>query len=137
MNTYLKSFLHRGLVFGGFGPVVAAIVLFIVSLTTENFSIDGGTLLTAVMSTYLLAFIQAGSSIFNQIEEWPLAKSLFVHFMTLFVSYSACYLINSWIPFEPMVIAIFAAIFAVSYFAIWLTVYAIVRATGKTLNERL
>lgn len=137
MNTYLKSFLHRGLVFGGFGPIVCAIVFFIISLTVEDFSLDGGTILLAVVSTYLLAFIQAGASVFNQIEEWPLAKSLLVHFLTLFVSYSACYLVNSWIPFEPMVIAIFAAVFVLTYLVIWLTVYAIVRATGKALNEKL
>ena len=137
MNTYLKSFLHRGLVFGGFGPIVCAIVFFIISLTVEDFSLDGGTILLAVVSTYLLAFIQAGVSVFNQIEEWPLAKSLLLHFLTLFVSYSACYLVNSWIPFEPMVIAIFAAVFVLTYLVIWLTVYAIVRATGKALNEKL
>ena len=137
MNTYLKSFLHRGLVFGGFGPIVCAIVFFIISLTVEDFSLDGGTILLAVVSTYLLAFIQAGASVFNQIEEWPLAKSLLLHFLTLFVSYSACYLVNSWIPFEPMVIAIFAAVFVLTYLVIWLTVYAIVRATGKALNEKL
>lgn len=137
MNKYLKEFLHRGLLFGGFGPIVTAIVVFIVSLCVDGVTISGGELLVAVLSTYALGFIQAGASVFNQIEEWPITKSLFFHFLTLFVSYSACYLVNSWIPFEPMVLAIFALVFIATYFIIWLTVYFIVRATGKDLNRHL
>ena len=137
MNEYLKKFLHRGLVFGGFGPIITAIVIFIVSLNVDGVIISGGEMLVAVVSTYLLAFIQAGVSVFNQIEGWPITKSLLFHFLTLFVSYSACYILNSWIPFEPLVLLVFALIFIVTYFIIWLTVYLIVRATGKELNERL
>ena len=137
MNEYLKKFLHRGLVFGGLGPVIATIVLFSISLSIEGFSVSGAEILIAVVSTYLLAFVQAGASVFNQIEGWPITKSLLFHFLTLFVAYSLCYVVNSWIPFEPLVLLIFALIFAVTYFIIWLTVYLIVRATGKTLNKRL
>ena len=76
MNTYVKAFLYRGLLFGGFGPIVSAIVFFILSLTLPDFSLSGGQILAATVSTYLLAFIQAGASIFNQIEHWSTAKSL-------------------------------------------------------------
>lgn len=123
--------------FGGFGPIVAAIVFFIVSLTVEDFFFTGYEVLVAVLSTYALAFIHAGASVFNQIEGWPITKSLLFHFLTLFAAYSACYILNSWIPFEPIVLLIFALIFIVTYFVIWLTVYLIVRATGKELNQRL
>ena len=137
MNEYVRKFLQRGLVFGGFGPIVAAIVFFILSLTLEDFSLTGYEVLVAVVSTYILAFIQAGASVFNQIEDWPITKSLLFHFLTLFLAYSACYTVNTWIPFEPMVLLIFALIFIVTYFIIWITVYLIVRATGKELNQRL
>ena len=137
MNEYVRKFLQRGLVFGGFGPIVAAIVFFILSLTLEDFFLTGYEVLVAVVSTYILAFIQAGASVFNQIEDWPITKSLLFHFLTLFLAYSACYIVNSWIPFEPMVLLIFALIFIVTYFIIWITVYLIVRATGKELNQKL
>ena len=137
MNQYLKEFLHRGLMFGGFGPVIAGIIFAILDGTLAGFSLRGGQVLLAVISIYLLAFIHAGASVFNQIEHWPIAKSLFCHFFLLYVAYVCCYLLNAWIPFEPMVIAIFTAIFVVGYFVIWISVYLAIKATGKKLNKKL
>ena len=51
MNSYLKNFLHRGLIFAGFGPIVAGIVLYIVSLRAASFSLSGLQILTAILST--------------------------------------------------------------------------------------
>lgn len=137
MNTYVKSFFHRGLVFGGFGPIVVGIIFLILSFTVDGVSLSGVEVFLAIISTYFLAFIQAGASVFNQIEHWSLPKSLLCHFSTLYLAYSLCYVVNSWIPFEPMVLVIFTAIFVVLYFVIWLTVYFIVKKTSKQFNEKL
>lgn len=137
MNKYVKDFFLRGMIFGGAGPIILAIIYWILSLTVQDFSIGGGEACMAIVSIYLLAFVHAGASVFNQIEEWGIGKSLLVHFLTLFVAYSGCYLLNTWIPFEPMVLLIFAAIFVVAYFAVWLTVYFILRATRNKLNQQL
>ncbi len=137
MNKYVKEFLHRGMLFGGFGPIILGIVYWILSASMENFKIQGDEACLAIISIYLLAFIQAGASVFNQIEEWGIGKSLLAHFSTLFLAYSGCYLLNTWIPFEPMVLLIFAIIFIVIYFVVWLTVYLIVRATRNKLNRQL
>lgn len=135
-NPYLKKFLHRGLLFGGFGPIVAAIVLFFIARAT-HVTFGGAQLLAAVVSTYLLAFLHAGASVFNQIEHWSTAKSLLCHLGTLYVAYAGCYLVNAWIPFEPLVILIFTAAFAAVYFGIWLTVYLSVRAFSRRCNAML
>ena len=127
----------RGMLFGGFGPLVAGVVYAILELTVEGFSLGGVEVLWAIVSTYLLAFLQAGASVFNQIEEWPLAKSLLCHFLTIYVAYSGCYLLNSWIPFEPMVLVIFTGIFAITYAVIWLLVYFCVRRTSRRLNATI
>lgn len=137
MNKYLKEFLHRGLMFAGFGPIVAGIVYAILSKTVEGFYLEGTEVLLAILSTYLLAFLQAGATVFNQIEEWTLPKSLLCHFITLYGAYSVCYIINSWIPFEPMVLLIFTLIFVVVYFIIWITVYLSVKATSSKMNSKL
>lgn len=137
MNKYLKEYLHRGLMFGGFGPIILGIIYFILSKTLNDFSLSGGEVLLAIASTYLLAFVQAGSSVFNQIEHWSLTKSLLCHFMSLYFVYVLCYAANSWIPFERGVVAIFTAIFVVLYFAIWITVYFSVKATSKKLNHTI
>ena len=137
MNKYLKEFLHRGLIFGGFGPIVLGIIFFILSKTIDDFSLDGSEVLLGIISTYLLAFVQAGVSVFNQIEHWSVPKSLLCHFGSLYAVYVFFYVVNSWIPFEWGVIGIFTAIFVVTYFIIWFTVYFIVKSTKKKLNSAL
>ena len=137
MNKYVKEFLHRGLIFGGFGPVVVGIVFAILQYTVEGFSLGGTQVLLAIISTYLLAFVQAGVTVFNQIEHWPLPKSLLCHFSTLFAAYSLCYIGNTWIPFEPKVILVFFGIFVAIYFAVWITVYISVKAASKKFNAKI
>ena len=137
MNKYLKSFLSRGLVFGGFGPIILGIVLFIIDLSGVDLALNGVDILLAILSTYVLAFVQAGASVFNQIEHWSLARSLGFHFSVIFIAYTATYLVNSWIPFEPMAILVFCLIFVIIYFTVWLTVYFSVRAYTKRMNEKI
>lgn len=123
--------------FSGFGPIIVGIIYAILERALPEFSLGGAEALVAIVSTYILAFVQAGASVFNQIEHWPIAKSLLCHFAMLYVVYVGAYLVNAWIPFEPMVIVIFSVIFVVCYFAVWLTVYFIARATGKRLNGKI
>ncbi len=137
MNKYFKSFLHRGLVFGGFGPIICGIVFLILTLIQKDFSLKGSEVFLAIISTYILAFIHAGASIFNQIEEWSAAKSLFFHLGTLYVTYISCYLLNSWIQFDYMVILIFTAIFAAVYFIVWAIVMISIKAASKKFNKSL
>ncbi|MBQ2847524.1 MAG: DUF3021 domain-containing protein [Clostridia bacterium] len=137
MNKYLKEFLHRGLIFSGFGPIILGIIFFILSKTLDDFYVSGGQILLGIVSSYVLAFIQAGASVFNQIEHWSIPKSLFFHFGMLYAVYVLCYVINSWIPFEWGVIGVFTAIFITVYFIVWFTVYFIVKATSRKLNKKL
>ena len=137
MRRYVCEFFRCGLIFGGFGPVVMGIVYLILSCTIEGFTLTGGEVCLAIISTYLLAFIQAGASVFNRIDHWPLARSLGTHFLTLFAAYSMCYVVNTWIPFEPLVLLIFAAAFTLTYAIIVLVVYLAIRATSKKMNSRV
>ena len=75
MNKYAREFFHRGLMFGGFGPIVVGVVYAILELTLPSFSLGGFEILLATVSSYLLAFVQAGVAVFNQIEHWSIAKS--------------------------------------------------------------
>lgn len=137
MNRYLKEFLFRGLAFSGFGPIILGIIYMILSIALDDFSLSGKEVFVAIISTYLLAFIQAGASIFNQIEHWSTAKSTFFHFSCLYVAYSLLYILNYWIPFEPIVLLIFTASFIALYFLIWITVYLTVKTVSKKLNAKL
>lgn len=136
MKKYLIDFIKRGLIFGGFGPVIVAVIYFIVSLS-ETVNLTPGQILVAVISSYLLAFIQSGATIFNQIENWSTAKSSLVYFTILYIAYLSCYLVNSWIPFEWLFVLIFTVSFVITYLIIWFIVYLIVKQTTKRLNEKL
>ena len=137
MNKYLKQFFLRGLMFGGFGPIIAGIIYFCISLSIDNFTLTGLEVLLGIISTYILAFVHAGVSVFNQIENWPIAKSLLLHMGTLYIAYILCYLVNSWIPFEPTVLLIFTGIFIAAYLIIWAIVYFSVKSTTKKFNKKL
>ena len=133
MNNYAKIFIRRGMLFGGFGPVVAGIVFAFI----PGAMLSGGEVLLTVVSTYLLAFVHAGASVFNQIDHWPLPKSLLCHFGSLYLAYSLCYVVNDWIPFEPLVLGIFTVVFVAIYFVIWGVVYLCVRGESRKLNDKL
>ena len=137
MNKYVKEFFHRGLIFGGFGPIILGIIYMIISKTVPGFSLNAEEVLFGIVSVYLLAFVQAGATVFNQIEEWSLPKSVFCHFLSLYAVYVLCYIVNTWIPFDPKVILIFTLIFAGVFFAIWFTVYFCVKSTSKKFNKRI
>ncbi len=137
MNKYVKEFLHRGLIFGGFGPIILGIIIYVISKTTNDLVMSGTDMLTGIISTYLLAFVHAGASVFNQIEHWSIGKSLLCHLSTLYVAYSLCYVINTWIPFEPKMILLFTAIFMAIYFVVWVIVYLSIKFTSKNFNAKL
>lgn len=123
--------------FGGFGPIITAIVMLVLSHTINNFTLTGNEMFLGVISTYVLAFVHAGSSIFNQIEHWSIMKALLCQLGTLYAVYVICYLINSWIPFDIIVVAIFTIIFILTYLVIWCTVYLCVKNTSKKMSEKL
>lgn len=137
MNRYVKEFFHRGLIFGGFGPIVFGIIYAIQSETAVAFTLNGVQLLAGIVSTYLIAFVQAGATVFNQIEHWPVMKGLLCHFSLIYITYSGCYILNSWIPFDIAVIGIFTAIFVAVYIAIWVIVYFATKGTSRKLNSKL
>lgn len=137
MNIYVKEFFKRGFMFSGLGPVTAATVIFIISRFETDIRLDGVQVLIMAASTYILAFVQAGATVFNQIEHWSVPKSLACHFSSLFAVYVLCYLVNTWIPFDINVILIFTLIFVITFFIIWTAVFLAVRHLSKKLNKNL
>ncbi len=137
MNYYVKEFLKRGLIFSGFGPIIAGIIYLCIEGSGVDLKLDAPTVFLAIITTYIIAFVQAGSSVFNQIETWPKAKSAFFQMTSIYVVYIGGYLINKWIPFKLQVIIIFTSVYVAAYLTIWLTVYFINKNVSKKLNEKL
>ena len=137
MKSFLKEFLKRGFISAWGGPFVLAIIYYFISLFNEGITFGGKEILQGMISVYLLAFVHAGASIFNQIEEWGICKSIGVHFSVLYVAYSLCYFMNSWIPFNLKGFLIFTGIFAAIYIVVWAVVYICVRGSSRKINDKL
>ena len=133
----IRDFFHRGFLFGGFGPIILSIIYLVLQRTIEDFSLNGAEVCLGIVSVYLLAFIHAGSGVFHQIESWSPAKSCLCQLALLYAAYVLCYVLNDWLPFEPLAIAVFTAIFVVGYGVICLTVYLSIKAYAKRLNRSL
>lgn len=136
MRKYFIEFLKRGLMFAGFGPVIVGIVYYIISFSVD-LGLSGLDFLVAIISSYLLAFIQAGASVFNTIENWSIAKSTAFNLTSIYLAYLGAYLINGWIPFNWIVVLIFTLVFVVTYFIITLVVYVCTKSITNKLNSKL
>ena len=137
MNKYLKEFLFRGVICGGFGPIVVGIVYAIVGYVTKDNLITTNNFLVAILSSYVLAFLVAGSSMFYQIEHWGLSKAILFHILVLYISYLGCYLLNSWLAFNIIDVLVFTGIFIAGYLLIWLIIYISIKHTEKKLNKKV
>ncbi len=123
--------------FGGFGPLIMGIIYAVIQHGDKDFSLSGSEVLTAVTTTYLIAFIQAGASVLNRIETRRPMLMTGLHLLILYVAYVGAYLLNRWIPFSPYALGIFTAVFIIGYFAVWIIVYICVKAASKSLNKKL
>ncbi len=137
MNRHVREFFHRGLLFGGFGPLIAGVIDCLLEQTVPDFSLSGTQVCIAVFTTYALAFVQAGASVFHQIEHWSVAKALLCHFAVTYAAYVLCYLANAWIAFEWGVLLIFTAVFIGGYILVQLIANAIAHCVSSRLNRSL
>lgn len=137
MNKYIREFIHRGLIFSGLGPVVCGIVFWILELCSVNANITASEMLLSIVTTYVIAFIHAGSSIFPTIERWSKIKAMAIQGICLYSVYTIGYLINHWIPLDWKIIVIYTSIFIVGFLIIWGIAYFTTKVLGNNLNKRL
>lgn len=135
MNKYIKEFLFRGFMFSGLGPIVFGIVA--LCLSKNGIEMNGSQVFMGIISTYILAFVQAGVTVVEQIEEWSITKAAFIHLFVIYVIYTATYLVNSWIPLKKEIIAIFSACVIVGFIIIWLVAYLASNKTRRLLNDKI
>ena len=133
----VKIFLLRGLLFGALGPMVTGIVYLCLHHALDGITLGGDEVFLAILSTYLLAFVHAGAGVVYRIESWSLGRSVLCHFTLLYASYVLCYVVNDWLPFDPLSLGIFTAVFAGIYAVIWLCIFVSIRLTARRLNRRL
>ena len=137
MKKIASEFFLRGLIAGGFGPIVLAVVYLILRCAAgvEVLSVD--QICIGIFSLYVLAFIAGGMNVIYRIERLPLMLAILIHGGVLYICYLITYLLNDWLESDLTPLLVFTAIFIVVYFAIWIIIYSIIKRNTKKLNELL
>ena len=137
MRKTALEFVRRGLVAGGFGPVILAVLYIIIERSGEIVSLTASQVCTGIFSLYALAFIAGGMNVVYQIERLPLMAAISIHGGVLYIGYLITYLVNGWLELGKTPITVFTAIFIAGYLAIWAVIYHITRRNTRRLNEML
>ncbi len=137
MNKYVKEFLHRGLIFSGLGPVVLGIIYIILHASGVKIELGAWDVFKAIVSTYIMAFVHAGASVFPTIDHWSKVKAAFFQGISIYTVYLVGYLINSWIPFSFLAIGLYTGCFVLGFATIWIVFYVTAKKATKRMNEKL
>ena len=119
----------------GFGPIVYGLVMVILHLCNVDTSSNGLVTFKGIISTAMMAFIIAGTSVIWKQEEIQISKKISVHFLVLYLLHLLVYLLNDWIEKDLNVIGIFTLVFVLGYILTWLIIYLVEKNRAKKLNE--
>ena len=137
MRKIMLTFLKRGMIACGIGPVILAIVYIILEQTGEIDVLTIKQVCIGIFSLSILAFVAGGLNAIYQIEKIPFMLAVLIHGIVLYIFYLATYLLNDWIKFGALPIMIFTVAFAVGYLAIWAVIYLVSRRNTERVNELL
>ena len=137
MKSFVLDFLRRGVCAMGFGPIVLAVLYFILQSAGVVDTLSGTEVGIGILSLSLLALFAGGLNALYQIERLPLMLAVFIHGAVLYVCYLATYLVNSWLAWDITHLVVFSAIFVVGYVVIWIVVCSVIKRNTKRLNQAL
>ena len=137
MKKFIPEFFKRGLIAAGGGPMVLAIIYYVLGKTGAIVSLTPNEVFLGILTISFLALIAGGSTAIYQIERLPLFAAIVIHGITLYAAYIMIYLINGWLKTQWNAILIFTAAFIIGYGIIWLIIYFITRKSTQKLNKSL
>ena len=137
MKKHLVEFCRRGLVACGFGPLVLAVVYWILHIQGQLETLTVSQVCAGICSLSALAFVAGGMNIVYQIERLPLMAAILIHGCVLYISYLLTYLVNGWLQWGTAPLLVFTGIFLLGYLAIWAVIYSVTRRHTARLNEKL
>ena len=131
----LKEFFKIGLMAGGGGPMILALVYTVLQACGTVEVLTVSEVILAIVTSFLLAFVAGGISVVYRIEKLPLMWASLIHVSVLYADYLIIYLVNGWLP--PVWILPFTGIFLAGYFAIWSCIYFSIRRNIRRMNQKL
>lgn len=136
IKSNYKSFLLRGAMSMGGGPIVLAIVYLVLGISGSITSLSTGEVALGIITVSALAFIAGAITVVYQIEELPLLCAIIIHGSVLYLIYAVVYLLNGWIKREPIPFLIFTLSFTLGYVIIWGIIYLTTTHSTKKLNQK-
>ena len=137
MKRFILDFIHRGLIACGLGPIVLAIIYWILQQYAVLEMLTVNEICVGIFSLTALAFLAGGMNAIYQIERLPLMVAILIHGCVLYAGYLLTYLINGWLDLGVTPILVFSGIFVVGYLVIWAIIYSILRRNTAKLNTML
>ena len=137
MKKFLLDFLRRGLIGCGFGPLVLAILYWLLHSQGLLETLTVHQVCVGIFSIWNLAFLAGGINAIYQIERLPLMVAILIHGSVLYGSYLATYLLNDWLEWGPLPVTVFTGIFVGGYLAIWAVIYSVMKRNTEKINEGL
>ena len=137
MKKFILKFLRNGIIAMWIGPIVLAIIYFILHQTATIENLTVSKVCIGIFSLSALAFIAGGMNAIYHIENLPLMLAILIHGSILYFGYLGTYLVNDWLDFGIIPIIVFTAIFIVGYIIIWAIIYSIMRRKTTKINEIL
>ena len=134
MKKHILEFLRRGLLSSGLGPIVLAVLYWILQQQADLQVLTVRQVCLGILSLSALAFIAGGMNVIYQIEQLPLMVAVSIHGIVLYVSYLITYLVNSWLEWGVTPILVFTGIFLLGYLAIWAVIYSITKKRTAKVN---
>jgi hypothetical protein len=137
MKNKILKFIQRGFIGATFGPLVLALIYWILGLTNTIDSLPVNEVVLGIISISVLAFIAAGIPIVYELENLPLATAILIHCFTLYIDYAIIYLLNGWLAKELIPFLVFSAIFLFGFALVWCIIYLCERKNIKKLNQKI
>lgn len=137
MKRFLSDFMRRGMMAWGFGPLVLAVLYWILHTQGVVDTLTVEQVCTGILSVTILAFLAGGLNAVYQIEKLPLMVAMLIHGGVLYAAYLVTYLVNSWLEGGIIPILVFTGIFIVGYFLIWAVIHAVVKRNTARVNAML
>lgn len=138
MRKFVGEFLHRGFVACGFGPIIWAIVIHILSKKYGVAqTIPANEVVLGILTSALLAFVAGGINAIYKIERIPLILAFFLHAVILYIDYIVIYLVNGWMKAQITILTVFTVCFFSGFAVIWAIIYFYTKKSTDRLNKKL
>lgn len=137
MKKFVLDFIHRGMVAMGIGPLVLAVLYWILQQNGILQTLDVGEVCIGIFSISALAFVAGALNALYQLERLPLMVAILIHGGVLYVSYLLTFLLNDWLEWGRIPVLVFSGVFLVGYVVIWAIIYSITKKRTAAVNEEL